>query len=248
MSLGRAELGRQEHLVPVPLHGLAQRQLRARLRVVGGGVEVVDAALDGLARHPPNSPRAQRDVRDPEASATEQPIILNPGPLPLGPRAVGGKRYLGLHARRGHRQPAEIATERRTGAGRQTAQRSRPSGQEATTPELCAATLRRTGRSRDAPRPDHGQCNGRHRHHADDHQGELRHPTGIDPLDGVGEIPPCPHVTDGHAQEPDRHHDPTRHPTLPVPGILLFRICHLAPLPRMSTRGQPVYQRKRPPP
>ena len=49
MPGGTAELRRQEYLIAHALDGFAKAVLRARRSVVGRGVEVGDAALDGFA-------------------------------------------------------------------------------------------------------------------------------------------------------------------------------------------------------
>jgi hypothetical protein len=94
MSRGSAPLGGEKQLIPAPhvLQSLAHGDFAAGGRVVGRGVDVVDAPLDGQARYRvgflAQGTCALDDVGDHEFGASEAPVALDaaalPGFLPLG--------------------------------------------------------------------------------------------------------------------------------------------------------------------
>ena len=191
MALGQAELGRDEHFVAMTLHRFAEAVLGAGLGVVGGGVEVVDAALDRLAGDvdglaPPGArARTEGDVGDHRAGPAEPAVSFHPRTRPLVPGDVGlVRRSHGEDVGHGDRAPASVGPDR-GGEARRDTREGAGGGAEEAAPTVrdrgVSRVLRYAGVCGGAERQDDAGRDGEHDERGDGEVGGRRE-ASLDPV------------------------------------------------------------------
>src|SRR5262245_13482497 len=128
MAVGDAELGRQEHLVAAALQCLPEYLLRARLGIVGSGIEIGDPAIDRAAGDLDifDATRAQRDVRYHGVRSTQPAITLDLRVAPLGTGVWRCALHLGQEKIVHNREPPAVAHHHGADTGRRCGHRGPP--------------------------------------------------------------------------------------------------------------------------